>query len=114
MRCTQCERDDTSGAVFCIYCGNPLTAVAPQTSNRSNEQGSGTGEGVIDAQIEEMTQVLTQLARRVSRLESRLDSSLRTPLEEPLEPTSSTSAQSPGITTATANVADQTETKIHP
>ncbi|MEE2700793.1 MAG: DUF2339 domain-containing protein [Chloroflexota bacterium] len=114
MRCPQCEREDTSGSIFCIYCGSPLRVVPPQTSTGSSEQGSETYEVVIDAQIEEMTQVLDVLTRRVSRLESHLSLPPAPPLEKPPEPVSSTPAQSPRIMAPTADVAEQTEMPLRP
>ena len=112
MRCPQCELEDTSGAIFCIYCGSPLRVVSAQASTGSSEQGSETDEVVINAQIEEMTQVLDELTRRVSRLESHLTLTPTPLLEKPVESVSSTPAQSPRTMAATAHGAEQTETPL--
>ncbi len=76
MRCPRCDKENPSGAAFCVFCGAPLTGIA------------------LAEELREVKRVLVRLSDRVAALEQRLG--VPTLAEAPREPVAPPGAAATG------------------
>ena len=100
MQCPNCQRENRSGALFCIFCGAPMPSESKPPLAPRSAQIPTQGVPTLGEEVHQLRELLTIINNRLAAVERRLDITVPAPEPRAAPPTREIPESVPAAATA--------------